>query len=163
MLLWQGSRIHLLWPERGNKDRPISWPIGTGQRPLFEVLHQVFVPCTIYFLVPCDILIFKKNSFKFLTKLRGAICFLTTLNQKGATLCWKTRTAQKRDLDSLNATQKIAALCEVSFLQKIDKMVLKICQKRIFGQKVNFFIYGTLTRAANFALHSVHQDPYFEV
>ena len=59
--------------------------------------------------------------------------------------------------------QKIAALCEVSFLQKIDKMVLKICQKRIFGQKVNFFIYGTLTRAANFALHSVHQDPYFEV
>jgi len=78
--------------------------------------------------------------------------------------------AQKKGFDALNATQKTSALCKVPFLKKSRKpgqnclKWSKWAKITVFGRFFLFFSEMVLCRELRFfALHSVHQNPSFEL
>ena len=93
------------------------------------------------------------------------------LNHEGPSLGKKSEKlfefiSSKKSLHPLNATQKTSVLCKVPFLK-----IKKNCNTILFFEKLPFFaVYldfsekSTLQRAeVFFALHSVLQDPSFEL
>ena len=81
-------------------------------------------------------------------------------------IVWGCLIAQMKRFDALITTQKTPALCEVPFLKKSRKTAKKwsFLKNGHFGRFFLIFSEMGLCRELRFfALHSVHQNPSFEL